>query len=74
VTDHKRRLLLAELAETRALLETLWTQRVEIAEALPAADREMAHRLRQRDALLLEQEVGPTWRSVELQFQLSVTG
>lgn len=63
--------MLAELAETRATLESLWAQRVEIAEALPSAPGDLAHRLRQRDALLLEREVGPTWRMVELEFQLA---
>ncbi|WP_233850453.1 hypothetical protein [Paraburkholderia sp. HD33-4] len=72
MTDDKRRLLLAELAETRAALETIWKARVCIADELPTADRERAHRLRQRDAALLEREVSPTWRLVELEFQLSV--
>jgi hypothetical protein len=70
VTDDRRRLLLAELAETRALLETIWRARVGIAEDMPTADRERAHRLRQRDAALLESEVAPTWRMVELEFQI----
>jgi hypothetical protein len=71
MTDDRRRLLLAELAETRALLETIWRARVGIAEELHMADRERAHKLRQRDAALLESEVAPTWRMVELEFQLT---
>ncbi|MFM0382837.1 hypothetical protein [Paraburkholderia dipogonis] len=74
MTDAKRRMLLAELADTRAALEKIWRARVGIAEEMPAADRERAHRLRQKDAALLESEVAPTWRMVELEFQLSVTG
>ena len=38
MTPEKRRFMLAELAQTRATLESLWAQRVEVAEALPGAD------------------------------------
>ena len=44
-----------------------------ISEELPTADREQAHDLRLRDAVLLEREVEPTWRLCELEYQLGVT-
>jgi len=65
--------MLAEIAETRAILEAIWRKRVAISEELPSADREQAHRLRLSDAELLEREIGPTWRICELEYQLGVT-
>jgi len=63
--------LLAELADTRTALKDIWMERVSIAEALPAASAHHAHQLRLRDVALLECEVAPTWRAVELEFQLT---